>query len=57
MLTQIQAMPRHVPPLHKTVFTKQVREATQQRLAIRYAKGKDTKYTLDGVDVYTTTIV
>ena len=53
MLTQIQAMPRRVPALHKTVFTKQVREATQQRLAIRYAKGKDTKHTLDGVDVYT----
>lgn len=53
MLTQIQAMPRRVPALHKTVFTKQVREATQQRLAIRYAKGKDTKHTLDGTDVYT----
>ena len=53
MLTQIQAMPRRVLPLRKSVFTKQVREATQQRLAIRYAKGKDTRHTLDGVDVYT----
>lgn len=53
MLTQMQAMPRRVLPLRKFVFTKQVREATQQRLAIRYTKSKDTKHTLDGVDVYT----